>query len=162
MKPSPTTNRANLQKSSFGEEWPSANARRQNRPGFTKRLKGRGEKNILTLDLNTMDNPKNRNARFASIEAGKAVEDTRERLRALLAPLFGDHKPTRRTVYLGRPFRNVPLRRAAGGKIRTTLWTLMRHALGYAWNSALRNGRRNRLAASPRKSKRKPLASRRF
>src|SRR5467141_433553 len=61
--------------------------------GFYKRVKGgEGEKEILTLDLNTMQYREKQKARFASIEAGKAVEDTRERLRALLAPLFADQK----------------------------------------------------------------------
>ena len=57
--------------------------------GFYKRVKGgQGEKEILTLDLNTMEYRAKQKARFASIEAGKAVEDTRERLRGLLTPLF--------------------------------------------------------------------------
>jgi len=57
--------------------------------GFYKRVKGgEGEKEILTLDLQTMEYRPRQKARFASIEAGKAVEDTRERLRGLLTPLF--------------------------------------------------------------------------
>jgi 3-hydroxyacyl-CoA dehydrogenase len=61
--------------------------------GFYKRIKGgEGEKEILTLDLNSMEYRPKQKARFASIEAGKAVEDTRERLRALLTPLFEDQK----------------------------------------------------------------------
>ncbi len=57
--------------------------------GFYKRVKGgQGEKEILTLDVNTMEYRSRRKAKFASIEAGKAVEGTRERLRALLTPLF--------------------------------------------------------------------------
>jgi 3-hydroxyacyl-CoA dehydrogenase len=57
--------------------------------GFYKRVKGgEGEKEILTLDLNTMEYRPRQKARFAAIEAGKAVEDTRQRLRGLLAPLF--------------------------------------------------------------------------
>src|SRR5258708_7916705 len=60
---------------------------------FYKRVKGsEGGKEILTLDLNTMEYREKQKARFASIEAGKTVEDTRERLRALLAPLFEDQK----------------------------------------------------------------------
>jgi len=66
---------------------------RQNRPGLLQtREGGEGEKEILTLDLNTMEYREKQKARFASIEAGKAVEDTRERLRALLTPLFEDQK----------------------------------------------------------------------
>src|SRR5271166_3213432 len=61
--------------------------------GFYKRVKGgEGEKEILTLDLNTMEYRARQKAKFASIEAGKAVEDTRERLRALLLPLFEGQK----------------------------------------------------------------------
>jgi 3-hydroxyacyl-CoA dehydrogenase len=57
--------------------------------GFYKRVKGgQGDSEILTLDLQTMEYRPKQKARFASIEAGKAVEDTRERLRALLTPLF--------------------------------------------------------------------------
>lgn len=61
--------------------------------GFYKRVKGKeGEKEILTLDVNTMEYRPRHKARFASLEAGKMVEDTRERLRALLAPLFEGQK----------------------------------------------------------------------
>jgi 3-hydroxyacyl-CoA dehydrogenase len=57
--------------------------------GFYKRVKGgEGEKEILTLDLQMMEYRPRQKARFASIEAGKAVDDTRERLRGLLTPLF--------------------------------------------------------------------------
>jgi len=60
--------------------------------GFYKRLRGGGEKEILTLDFNTMDYRPRQKARFGSLEAGKTIEDTRERLRALLAPLFEGQK----------------------------------------------------------------------
>lgn len=61
--------------------------------GFYKRVKGgEGEKEILTLDLNTMEYRPRQKAKFASIEAGKAVEDTRERLRGLLTSLFEGQK----------------------------------------------------------------------
>ncbi len=60
--------------------------------GFYKRVKGEGEKEILTLDLNTMEYRARQKARFASIEAGKSIEDTRERLRALVTPLFKGQK----------------------------------------------------------------------
>jgi len=57
--------------------------------GFYKRAKdGEGGKEILALDLNTMEYRPRQKAKFAAIEAGKAVEDTRQRLRGLLAPLF--------------------------------------------------------------------------
>lgn len=61
--------------------------------GFYKRLKGgEGEREILTLDIASMDYRPRQKARFASVEAGKAVEDTRERLRTLLTPLFEGQK----------------------------------------------------------------------
>ena len=61
--------------------------------GFYKRVKGgEGEKEILTLDVNTMEYRPRQKAKFASIEAGKTIEDTRERLRSLLGPLFEGQK----------------------------------------------------------------------
>jgi 3-hydroxyacyl-CoA dehydrogenase len=60
--------------------------------GFYKRVKGEGEKEILTLDLSTMEYRARQKARFASIEGGKTIEDTRERLRALMTPLFEGQK----------------------------------------------------------------------
>jgi 3-hydroxyacyl-CoA dehydrogenase len=61
--------------------------------GFYKRVKdGEGKREILTLDVYTMEYRERQKAKFASIEAGKAIEDTRERLRALVGPLFGGQK----------------------------------------------------------------------
>ena len=60
--------------------------------GFYKRVKASAEKEILTLDVHTMEYRPRAKARFASLEAGKAVEDTRDRLRALLTPLFEGQK----------------------------------------------------------------------
>jgi 3-hydroxyacyl-CoA dehydrogenase len=61
--------------------------------GFYKRVKGgEGEKEILTLDVNTMEYRERQKARFPSIEAGKAMEDTRERLRSFVTPLFEGQK----------------------------------------------------------------------
>jgi 3-hydroxyacyl-CoA dehydrogenase len=60
--------------------------------GFYKRVKGSAEKEILTLDTGTMAYRLRAKARFASIEAGKAVEDTRDRLRALITPLLEGQK----------------------------------------------------------------------
>jgi 3-hydroxyacyl-CoA dehydrogenase len=51
-------------------------------------LRGEGEKEILTLDVNTMEYRPRQKARFASIEAGKTIEDTRDRLRALIGPIL--------------------------------------------------------------------------
>jgi 3-hydroxyacyl-CoA dehydrogenase len=69
--------------------------------GFYKRVKGgQGEKEILTLDLNTMEYRGKQKARFASIEAGKAIEDTRERLRTLLAPVFEGQKSDKAQLFI--------------------------------------------------------------
>ena len=54
--------------------------------GFYKRVKTGGESEILTLDWQKMDYRPRQKAKFGSIEAGKGIEDTRERLRALTAP----------------------------------------------------------------------------
>jgi 3-hydroxyacyl-CoA dehydrogenase len=57
--------------------------------GFYQRVKKPGgESEILTLDPANMEYRPQQKARFASIEAGKAIEDTRERLRMLVAPLL--------------------------------------------------------------------------
>src|SRR5205809_4943675 len=60
--------------------------------GFYKKVKGEGEKEILTLDVNTMEYRTRQKARFASLEMGKAIEDTRERLRALVGPVMEGQK----------------------------------------------------------------------
>ena len=55
--------------------------------GFYQRVKkSGGESEILTLDPAKMEYRPQQKARFASIEAGKAIEDTRERLRMLVGP----------------------------------------------------------------------------
>jgi 3-hydroxyacyl-CoA dehydrogenase len=55
--------------------------------GFYQRVKkSGGESEILTLDAAKMEYRPQQKARFASIEAGKAIEDTRERLRMLVSP----------------------------------------------------------------------------
>jgi 3-hydroxyacyl-CoA dehydrogenase len=61
--------------------------------GFYKRAKsGAGEREILTLDINTMDYRPRQKARFASIDAGRTIDDTRDRLRALITPIFDGQK----------------------------------------------------------------------
>ena len=54
--------------------------------GFYKRVKKGGESEILTLDWHKMEYRPRQKAKFGSIEAGKGIEDTRERLRALVSP----------------------------------------------------------------------------
>ncbi|PYT52345.1 MAG: 3-hydroxyacyl-CoA dehydrogenase, partial [Acidobacteria bacterium] len=56
--------------------------------GFYKKVKGEGEKEILTLDANTLEYRARQRPKFGSLEMGKAIEDTRERLRALVGPVL--------------------------------------------------------------------------
>ena len=54
--------------------------------GFYKRVKKGGESEILTLDWKKMEYRPRQKAKFGSVDAGKGIEDTRERLRALVGP----------------------------------------------------------------------------
>ncbi len=54
--------------------------------GFYKKVKTGGGSEILTLDWQKMEYRPRQKAKFGSIEAGKAIEDTRERVRALVSP----------------------------------------------------------------------------
>jgi 3-hydroxyacyl-CoA dehydrogenase len=56
--------------------------------GFYQRVKKGGESEILTLDPATMEYRPRQKARFASIDAGRSIDDTRERLRALVGPVL--------------------------------------------------------------------------
>ncbi|MHB8525203.1 MAG: 3-hydroxyacyl-CoA dehydrogenase/enoyl-CoA hydratase family protein [Candidatus Acidiferrales bacterium] len=57
--------------------------------GFYKRVKkGGGESEILTLDTKTMEYRPRQKAKFASLEAGKMIDDTRERLRSFVGPIL--------------------------------------------------------------------------
>jgi len=56
--------------------------------GFYKKLRGEGEKEILTLDVNTMEYRPRQKSRFATIEAGKTIEDTGDRLRGFIGPVL--------------------------------------------------------------------------
>jgi 3-hydroxyacyl-CoA dehydrogenase len=68
--------------------------------GFYKKVKGEGEKEILTLDLNKMEYRERQKARFASIDAGKSIEDTRERLRFLVGPVLEGQKGDKAQQFL--------------------------------------------------------------
>ncbi len=68
--------------------------------GFYKKVKGEGEKEILTLDVNTMEYRARQKARFASLEMGKAIEDTRDRLRALVGPVLEGQKGDKAQQFL--------------------------------------------------------------
>jgi 3-hydroxyacyl-CoA dehydrogenase len=56
--------------------------------GFYKKLKGEGEKEILTLDVQAMEYRPRQKAKFASLEAGKLIDDTQQRLRTLVGPIL--------------------------------------------------------------------------
>ena len=60
--------------------------------GFYKKVRSDGGKDILALDLNTMEYRPRQKAKFGSLETGKAIEGTRERLHALVTPLFDGQK----------------------------------------------------------------------
>lgn len=60
--------------------------------GFYKKVRGAGEKEILTLDVKTMEYRPRQKAKFDSLEMGKAIDDTRERLRALVGSLLDGQK----------------------------------------------------------------------
>jgi len=68
--------------------------------GFYKKVKGEGEKEILTLDVNTMEYRPRQKAKFASLEMGKTIEDTRERLRALMGPVLEGQKGDKAQQFL--------------------------------------------------------------
>ena len=68
--------------------------------GFYKKLKGEGEKEILTLDVNTMEYRARQKAKFSSLEAGKAIDDTRQRLRALVGPILEGGKGDKAQQFL--------------------------------------------------------------
>src|SRR3989440_4754731 len=68
--------------------------------GFYKKVKGEGEKEILTLDVNTMEDRARQKAKLASLEMGKAIEDTRERLRALVGPVLEGQKGDKAQQFL--------------------------------------------------------------
>jgi 3-hydroxyacyl-CoA dehydrogenase len=53
--------------------------------GFYQRVKKAGESEILTLDWKTMDYRARQKARFGSMDMARSIDDTGERLRALLA-----------------------------------------------------------------------------
>jgi len=68
--------------------------------GFYKKVKGAGEKEILTLDVNTMEYRARQKARFASLEAAKGIEDTTERLRTLIGPVIEGQKTDKAQQFL--------------------------------------------------------------
>ena len=68
--------------------------------GFYKKVKGEGEKEILTLDVHTMEYRARQKARFASLETGKTIDDTKQRLRALIGPILEGQKGDKAQQFL--------------------------------------------------------------
>src|SRR5277367_3314865 len=68
--------------------------------GFYKKTKGDGKKDILTLDVKTMEYRPKIKAKFASLEAGKGLDDTKERLRALVGPILQGQKGDKAQQFL--------------------------------------------------------------
>ncbi|HEY2462029.1 MAG TPA: 3-hydroxyacyl-CoA dehydrogenase NAD-binding domain-containing protein [Candidatus Acidoferrum sp.] len=68
--------------------------------GFYKRVKGDGGKEILTLDVHTLEYRPRQKPKFASLDAAKGIEDTRERLRALIGPLLEGQKGDKAQQFL--------------------------------------------------------------
>jgi 3-hydroxyacyl-CoA dehydrogenase len=68
--------------------------------GFYKKTKGEGAKEILTLDVKTMEYRPKQKAKFASLEAGKSIEDTKERLRSLVGPLLAGQRGDKAQQFL--------------------------------------------------------------
>ena len=68
--------------------------------GFYKKVKGEGEKEILTLDVHTMEYRARQKAKFASLDAGKSIDDTRQRLRALVGPILEGQKGDKAQQFL--------------------------------------------------------------
>src|SRR3984957_6980901 len=68
--------------------------------GFYKRVKKDGQSEILTLDPQTMEYRPKQRARFASIDMGRMIDDTRERLRALVGPVLDGQNADKASKFL--------------------------------------------------------------
>jgi 3-hydroxyacyl-CoA dehydrogenase len=67
--------------------------------GFYKKTK-EGPREILTLDVKIMDYRPKQKAKFASLEAGKGMDDTKERLRFLVGPILQGQKGDKAQQFL--------------------------------------------------------------
>ena len=92
--------------------------------GFYQRVKKAGESDILTLDWQTMEYRERRKPRFASLEAGKLIEDTRERLRSLVAPAMANQNADSASKFLWKHWEKLACTpRAAFLKSPIVSWT---------------------------------------
>jgi len=69
--------------------------------GFYQRIKKGADSEILTLDWRKIEYRERQKAKFGSIEAGKAIEDTRERMRALVLPALESKGGDKANRFLG-------------------------------------------------------------
>src|SRR6266852_5767132 len=107
--------------------------------GFYKRVKGEGEKEILTLDVNTLEYRPRQKARFDSLEVGKSIEDTKE---------------TKRSSSCGARFpRCACTRRGAFRRLPTTLWTSIARYVGALPGNSDRSRSWMRSASKPSQDK---------
>ncbi len=67
--------------------------------GFYKKSK-EGSREILTLDVKTLEYRPKQKAKFASLEAGKGIDDTKERLRVLVGPILQGQKGDKAQQFL--------------------------------------------------------------
>ncbi len=70
--------------------------------GFYKRLPASANREILALDWHTLEYRPRQKARFASLEAGKLIEDTPARLRALVGPAMRGEPADKASLFLWR------------------------------------------------------------
>src|SRR5262249_1163478 len=77
--------------------------------GFYKKVNGEDVKEILTLDVNTMEYRPRQKARFASLDAVKGMDDLSERLRALLGPVLAGQKGDKAQQFLWGSFSETCL-----------------------------------------------------
>lgn len=68
--------------------------------GFYRKVKGEGDKEILTLDVHTMEYRPRQKSKFASLESAKTIDDTRQRLRALVGPVMEGQKGDKAQQFL--------------------------------------------------------------
>jgi 3-hydroxyacyl-CoA dehydrogenase len=67
--------------------------------GFYKKTK-EGKREILTLDVKRVEYRPKEKAKFASLEAGKGIEDTKDRLRSLVGPILQGQKGDKAQQFL--------------------------------------------------------------
>jgi len=108
--------------------------------GFYQRVEeSRGESEI-SRSIRQMDYRPQQKARFASIEAGRAIEDTRERLRMLVARFWREKRLTKRKKFIWGVISEMCLYAARRvPEIQIRLWTWTARCAGLRWNSAIRD-----------------------